>query len=115
MTLTRDAKNSLWKIHWNFWRVKIQLGRNVHSASKLYEECKDFWNWKIELSKLIPFENYDVRHIDNLDKWLFILSQANVDAELTDDQLMEMNRNFIEASDALTEIMSRPTRPEPVS
>ena len=110
MTLTPDAKKSLWKIHWNFWRVKVQFGRNVHSASKLYEECKDFWKWLSDLSMLTTNENYDVRHIDNIDKWLFILSQATEDAELTEDQFTEMKRNFIEAFDAFTEIMSRPTR-----
>ena len=110
MTLTSAAKNSLWKIHWNFMRVKVQFNRNVHAVDKLYEECKDFWKWLTDLSMLTTNENYDVGHIDNIDKWLFILSQATEDAELTDDQFSEMERNFMEASDAFSEIMSRPTR-----
>ena len=110
MTLTDAARDSLRKIQCNFLRVKILCGRNVHSANRLYEVCKDFWKWQSELSKLIPIENYDVRHVDNIDKWLFILSQTN--DEITDDEFMEMKRNFIEASAALSEIISRPTRQE---
>ena len=110
MTLTDAARDSLRKIQLNFFRVKIQFGRNVHSANKLYEVCKDFWKFASELSKLIPIENYDVRHVDNIDKWLFILSQTN--DEITDDEFMEMERNFMEASDDLNEIISRPTRQE---
>ena len=110
MTLTPAAKNSLYKIQYDFMIVKIQFQRNVHAVNKLYEKCKDFWKWLSELSMLTTNENYDVRHIDNIDKWLFILSQPTEDAELTDDQFTEMKRNFIDASDAFSEIMSRPTR-----
>ena len=110
MTLTHAARRSLYKILWNFKIVKIQLDRNIRSMNRLYQECKDFWKWRIELSMLIPNENYDARHVENIDKWLFILCQANVNDELTDDQFMEMKGNFNEGCDALLEIISRPTR-----
>ena len=91
MSLTPAARYSLLKIQWNFLRVKNQFERNVHSVNKLYEVCKDFWKWRIDLSMIPPIENYDERHVDNIDKWLFILSQAKPDDVITDDQFMEMH------------------------
>ena len=78
--------------------ARLRIG--VKSANVLYIGCKDLWEYLGILGTLPSNANYNL-HVLELDTWLTLLKNMDINYELTDKEVREMNIDFYNATNAL--------------
>ena len=78
--------------------ARLRIG--VKSANVLYIGCKDLWEYLGILGTLPSNANYNL-HVLELDTWLTLLKNMDVNYELTEKEVREMNIDFYNATNAL--------------
>ena len=89
--------------------ARLRIG--VKSANVLYIGCKDLWEYLGILGTLPSNANYNL-HVLNLDTWLTLLKNMDINYELTDKEVREMNIDFYNATNALKKFQNSNSKEE---
>ena len=89
--------------------ARLRIG--VKSANVLYIGCKDLWEYLGILGTLPSNANYNL-HVLELDTWLTLLKNMDINYELTDKEVREMNIDFYNATNALKKFQNSNSKEE---